>query len=115
MGGELKVVEFPDLPLVPVSILLKAEAAAAFDELTLSGRDKLLTEQGPDDWPNIFRAARFYPAVEYIQANRARTVAMRQMAQLCEKVDAIIVPSSSDAQLILTNLTGHPAVIIPNG
>jgi Asp-tRNA(Asn)/Glu-tRNA(Gln) amidotransferase A subunit family amidase len=115
MGVDLQVVELPDLPLDAISLLLNAEAAAAFDELTLTGRDELLTEQGPDDWPNIFRAARFYPAIEYIQANRARTVAMREMTKLFEKVDILVVPSSSDAQLILTNLTGHPAVIVPNG
>ena len=115
MGVELRVVELPDLPLDAISLLLNAEAAAAFDDLTMTGRDELLTEQGPDDWPNIFRAARFYPAVEYIQANRGRTVAMRQMAKLFETVDIIVVPSSSDAQLMLTNLTGHPAVIVPNG
>jgi Asp-tRNA(Asn)/Glu-tRNA(Gln) amidotransferase A subunit family amidase len=115
MGIDLQAVELPDLPLEAISLLLNAEAAAAFDDLTLTGRDDLLTEQGPDDWPNIFRAARFYPAVEYIQANRARTMAIRQMATLFEKVDIIVVPSSSDAQLILTNLTGHPAVIVPNG
>ena len=57
--------------------LLTAEAAAAFDELTMTGRDRLLTEQGIEDWPNDFRIARFYPAVEYIQANRARTLAVR--------------------------------------
>jgi Asp-tRNA(Asn)/Glu-tRNA(Gln) amidotransferase A subunit family amidase len=115
MGVDLQAVELPDLPLDAISLLLNAEAAAAFDELTLTGRDELLTEQGPDDWPNIFRAARFYPAVEYIQANRARTLAMRQMTKLFERVDILVVPSSSDAQLILTNLTGHPAVIVPNG
>jgi Asp-tRNA(Asn)/Glu-tRNA(Gln) amidotransferase A subunit family amidase len=115
MGVDLQVVRLPDLPLDAISLLLNAEAAAAFDDLTLTGRDELLTEQGPDDWPNLFRAARFYPAVEYIQANRARTVAMQQMAKLFEQVDIIVVPSSSDAQLILTNLTGHPAVIVPNG
>jgi Asp-tRNA(Asn)/Glu-tRNA(Gln) amidotransferase A subunit family amidase len=115
MGVDLQVVELPDLPLDAISLLLNAEAAAAFDELTLTGRDELLTEQGADDWPNIFRAARFYPAIEYIQANRARTVAMREMAKLFEKLDILVVPSSSDAQLILSNLTGHPAVIVPNG
>jgi Asp-tRNA(Asn)/Glu-tRNA(Gln) amidotransferase A subunit family amidase len=98
-----------------IALLLNAEAAAAFDELTLTGRDQFLTEQGPDDWPNIFRAARFYPAVEYIQANRARTLAMRRMAELFTDVDIIVVPSNADSQLILTNLTGHPAVIVPNG
>src|SRR5208283_4605871 len=115
MGVELHEIELPDLPLDAIALLLNAEAAAAFDDLTLSGRDELLTEQGPDDWPNVFRAARFYPAVEYIQANRARTLAMRQMAKLFENVDIIVIPSSSESQLILTNLTGHPAVIVPNG
>jgi Asp-tRNA(Asn)/Glu-tRNA(Gln) amidotransferase A subunit family amidase len=115
MGFDLQEVELPDLPLDAISLLLNAEAAAAFDDLTRSGRDQLLTEQGPDDWPNIFRAARFYPAVEYIQANRARTLAMRRMAQLFEEVDIIVAPSNSDSQLMITNLTGHPAVILPNG
>jgi len=115
MGVDLRAVELPDLPLEAIAFLLNAEAAAAFDDLTLTGRDNLLTEQGPDDWPNIFRAARFYPAVEYIQANRARTLAMRRMAELFEEVDIIVAPSFSDAQLTLTNLTGHPAVIVPNG
>lgn len=112
---DLLAVEMPDLPLDAIAFLLNAEAAAAFDDLTLTGRDDLLTEQGPDDWPNIFRVARFYPAVEYIQANRARTLAMRRMAKLFEEVDIIIAPSFSDAQLTLTNLTGHPSVIVPNG
>ncbi len=115
MGVELHEVVLPDLPLDAMALLLNAEAAAAFDELTLTGRDQLLTEQGSDDWPNIFRAARFYPAVEYIQANRARTLAMRRMAELLTGLDIIVVPSRSDSQLILTNLTGHPAVIVPNG
>jgi Asp-tRNA(Asn)/Glu-tRNA(Gln) amidotransferase A subunit family amidase len=94
--------------------LLTAEAAAAFDDLTMTGRDKLLTEQGPEDWPNAFRAARFYPAVEYIQANRTRTLAVQQVSALFEKVDVIVTPST-DTQLIATNLTGHPAIILPNG
>jgi Asp-tRNA(Asn)/Glu-tRNA(Gln) amidotransferase A subunit family amidase len=115
IGVDLRAVEMPDLPLDAIALLLNAEAAAAFDDLTLTGRDDLLTEQGPDDWPNIFRVARFYPAVEYIQANRARTLAMRRMAKLFEEVDIIIAPSFSDAQLTLTNLTGHPSVIVPNG
>jgi Asp-tRNA(Asn)/Glu-tRNA(Gln) amidotransferase A subunit family amidase len=94
--------------------LLTAEAAAAFDELTMTGRDSLLTEQGIEDWPNAFRTARFYPAVEYIQANRARTLAIRQMSALFDKVDIIVTPST-DTQLTATNLTGHPALILPNG
>jgi len=114
MGVSLIPVELPKLPWDAMVPLLTAEAAAAFDDLTMSGRDRLLTEQGPEDWPNDFRIARFYPAVEYIQANRARTLGVRQLAKLFEKVDIIVTPST-DAQLIATNLTGNPAVIMPNG
>jgi len=80
----------------------------------MSGRDKLLTEQGPEDWPNAFRTARFYPAVEYIQANRARTLAIRGFAKLFEQVDVVVAPTGGE-QLVATNLTGHPALILPNG
>ena len=114
MGINPIPVELPKLPYGAMVGLLGAEAAAAFDDLTLSGRDRLLTEQGPDDWPNQFRTARFYPAVEYIQANRARSLAVQQVSALFEKVD-IIVASSGGAQLLATNLTGHPALIVPNG
>ncbi len=114
MGVNLIPVELPKLPWEAMVPLLTAEAAAAFDDLTMSGRDKLLTEQGPEDWPNYFRNARFYPAVEYIQANRARTLGVRQFAKLFEKVDVIVTPST-EQQLIATNLTGNPAVILPNG
>jgi Asp-tRNA(Asn)/Glu-tRNA(Gln) amidotransferase A subunit family amidase len=114
MGVNLIPVDLPKLPWEAMVPLLTAEAAAAFDDLTISGRDKLLTEQGPEDWPNDFRVARFYPAVEYIQANRARTLAVRGFAKLFEQVDVIVTPST-DAQLIATNLTGNPAVIVPNG
>jgi Asp-tRNA(Asn)/Glu-tRNA(Gln) amidotransferase A subunit family amidase len=107
-------VELPQLPWDAMAQLLTAEAAAAFDDLTMSGRDRLLTEQGPEDWPNDFRVARFYPAVEYVQANRARTLAIRQFDELFKTVDVIVTPST-DAQLIATNLTGNPAVIVPNG
>lgn len=114
MGVTLVPVELPKLPWDAMVPLLTAEAAAAFDDLTMTGRDRLLTEQGPEDWPNDFRVARLYPAVEYIQANRARTLAVRQMAALFEQVDVIVTPST-DAQLIATNLSGNPAVILPNG
>jgi Asp-tRNA(Asn)/Glu-tRNA(Gln) amidotransferase A subunit family amidase len=114
MGVTLEPVELPDFPVDSIAQLLNAEAAAAFDDLTLSGKDSLLTEQSSEDWPNLFRVSRFYPAVDYIQANRARTLLMRGMAELFSKVDVIVVPSSSAAQLTITNLTGHPAVIIPN-
>lgn len=114
MGVILIPVELPKLPWDAMTSLLTAEAAAAFDDLTISGRDNLLTEQGTEDWPNDFRVARFYPAVEYIQANRARTLAIRQVSELFGQVDIIVTPST-DAQLIATNLTGHPALILPNG
>jgi Asp-tRNA(Asn)/Glu-tRNA(Gln) amidotransferase A subunit family amidase len=114
MGVALIPVELPKLPYDAMTPLLTAEAAAAFDDLTMSGRDRLLTEQGAGDWPNAFRIARFYPAVEYIQANRARTLAIHQISALFEQVDMIVTPTFGD-QLVATNLTGHPALILPNG
>lgn len=115
MGVNLIAVELPKNvhygAMVP---LLGAEAAAAFDDLTVSGRDKLLTAQGPEDWPNQFRVARFYPAVEYIQANRARTLAIQKVSALFGQVDVIVTPTNG-LQLVATNLTGHPAIILPNG
>jgi Asp-tRNA(Asn)/Glu-tRNA(Gln) amidotransferase A subunit family amidase len=114
MGVALIPVELPKLPYGAMSPLLSAEAAAAFDELTRSGRDGLLTAQGPEDWPNAFRVARFYPAVEYIQANRARTLAVEQVSALFNEVDIIVTPTTG-MQLVATNLTGHPALIVPNG
>jgi len=97
-----------------ITPLLAAEAAAAFDDLTLSGRDALLTGQEAFDWPNTFRKARFYSAVDYIQAQRARTLAIEAMAKVFTDVDVIVTPSGG-AQLSGTNLTGHPAIIVPNG
>jgi Asp-tRNA(Asn)/Glu-tRNA(Gln) amidotransferase A subunit family amidase len=114
MGVTLTPVELPKLPYDAMAPLLTAEAAAAFDDLTMTGRDRLLTEQGAEDWPNTFRIARLYPAVEYIQANRARTLAIQQISALFEQMDIIVTPST-DTQLVATNLTGHPALIVPNG
>ncbi|MGC8550251.1 MAG: amidase [Acidobacteriaceae bacterium] len=114
MGVTLKPVELPRLPFDAMTPLLNAEAAAAFSHLTLSGRDKLLVDQSPDAWPNIFRVARLYPAVEYIQANRAREMAVRASARLFEEVDIVVAPTGGE-QLLMTNLTGNPAAIIPNG
>ena len=114
MGVNLIPVELPRLPYGAMTPMLEAEAAAAFDDLTRSGRDKLLTGQNADDWPNIFRIARFYPAVEYIQAARARSLAVQQVSALFEQVDIIVTPSGGQ-QLVATNLTGHPALIVPNG
>jgi Asp-tRNA(Asn)/Glu-tRNA(Gln) amidotransferase A subunit family amidase len=114
MGVNLIPVELPKFPYDAMTPLLEAEAAAAFDELTRTGRDKLLTDQGPEDWPNTFRTARFIPAVEYIQANRARLLAMEGVAKALEGFDVIVAPTNSQ-QLVVTNLTGNPALILPNG
>ncbi len=115
MGLNLIAVELPKLPFDAMRPILDAEAAAAFDELTRSGRDKLLTAQGPNDWPNSFRVSRLIPAVEYVNGNRARMLAMQQMAELFRRVDVIVAPTFGSEQLLVTNLTGHPAVILPNG
>jgi Asp-tRNA(Asn)/Glu-tRNA(Gln) amidotransferase A subunit family amidase len=114
MGVNLVPVEMPKFPYDAVVAMLESEAAAAFDELTRTGRDKLLTQQGPDDWPNTFRAARFFPAVEYIQASRARRLAMDAVGKVFSEFDVIVTPTFSQ-QLVITNLTGHPALILPNG
>jgi Asp-tRNA(Asn)/Glu-tRNA(Gln) amidotransferase A subunit family amidase len=114
MGINLIPVELPKYPYQAMRTILLAEAAAAFDDLTRSGRDKLLTQQSKDDWPNTFRSARFIPAVEYIQANRARMMAIDSLAKMFEQVDVIVAPTFA-TQLVVTNLTGHPAVILPNG
>ena len=114
MGVNLIPVKLPDLPYGSISKVLSVEAAAAFDELTRSGRDKLLTAQAPYDWPNTFRIARMYSGVDYVQAMRARSVLIEKMADLFRTVDMIVTPSGGP-QLTATNLSGHPAVILPNG
>jgi len=114
MGVTLTEVEMPKFPFGSITAVLQAEGAAAFDDLTRSGRDKLLTGQNAGDWPNTFRVARFYSAVDYVQAMRARTVAIAAMDGLFKTVDVIVTPSQG-VQLTATNLTGQPAVIVPNG
>jgi Asp-tRNA(Asn)/Glu-tRNA(Gln) amidotransferase A subunit family amidase len=108
-------VELPTFDFDPMFLILVAEGAAAFDEMTRSGKDAQLVQQEKDDWANTFRSARFIPAVEYINANRARTLLMRQWAELMRTVDVIVVPTNGTSQLFATNLTGHPAVILPHG
>ncbi len=115
LGADLIPLEVPEAGYDAMRIILSAEAAAAFDELTRSGRDRLLVRQEESAWPNTFRAARFIPAVDYINANRVRTLAMRKWKELFDRVDVIVTPTSGSAQLTATNLTGHPAVILPNG
>jgi Asp-tRNA(Asn)/Glu-tRNA(Gln) amidotransferase A subunit family amidase len=114
-GVTLLPVELPDMPYGAMRLVLTAEGAAAFDELTRSGRDRELVQQTPRDWANTFRTARFIPAVDYVNANRARTLAMQKWHALFETVDVIVTPTNVGSQLTATNLTGHPAVILPSG
>ena len=104
-----------DVPVSSLSFVLTAEAAAAFDALTLSDRDELLVRQIRWAWPNVFRASRFIPAVEYIQANRARYLLVQQMSRVMQEIDVYVAPSFGGDNLLLTNLTGHPCVVVPNG
>lgn len=115
LGANLIPISLPDYPVEALSFILNAEAAAAFDELTRSNRDDLLERQVKDAWPNVFRQARLIPAVEYIQANRVRTLIMQAMARLMAGIDVYVAPSYGANNLLLTNLTGHPAVVVPNG
>jgi Asp-tRNA(Asn)/Glu-tRNA(Gln) amidotransferase A subunit family amidase len=115
IGVTLIEVTLPDFPSNALSFILSAEAAAAFDELTRSNRDDELVRQVRNAWPNVFRAARFIPAVEYINANRARGVLIDRMHESLKGVDVVITPSFGGPQLQMTNLTGHPALVMPNG
>jgi Asp-tRNA(Asn)/Glu-tRNA(Gln) amidotransferase A subunit family amidase len=113
LGADLIPIELPAYPVDALAFILSAEAAAAFDELTRSGRDDLMTRQVRDAWPNVFRASRFIPAVEYLQANRLRYRIIQDMQKL--DVDVYVAPSFGGDNLLLTNLTGHPCVVLPNG
>jgi len=115
LGIALIPIELPDYPIDAMNFILNAEAAAAFDELTRSNQDDLLVRQIKNAWPNVFRQSRLIPAVEYIQANRVRTLVMGEMARLMNEVDVFVTPSYGGNVLLLTNLTGHPAVVVPNG
>ncbi|KAA9331632.1 amidase [Hymenobacter busanensis] len=114
LGIELVPLELPPLPANDITYLLTAEGAAAFDDLTRSGRDQQMVKQDRNAWPNIFRSSRFIPAVEYIQAQRYRTLLIDDMAKRLQGLDGYLAPSFS-RNLVLTNLTGHPAVAVPNG
>ncbi|MBU1100426.1 MAG: amidase [Bacteroidetes bacterium] len=115
LGVELVPIELPDLPVEAISFILSAEAAAAFDELTRSNEDDLMVRQIKNAWPNVFRSSRFIPAVEYIQANRLRYAVIQEMKKIFDKVDLYVVPSFGGNNNLLTNLTGHPCVVLPNG
>jgi len=118
MGVQLIPVIFPDSAVYTfdmVGIIIGAESAAAFDQLTVSGLDDQLTRQNKNDWPNSFRTSRLIPAVEYINANRHRYLLMQKMNSFFETVDLVITPTFAGSQLAITNLTGHPALCMPTG
>jgi Asp-tRNA(Asn)/Glu-tRNA(Gln) amidotransferase A subunit family amidase len=115
LGFKLVPIELPKFPYEALTLILFAEAAAAFDELTRSNRDDLLARQVKEAWPNVFRRSRLIPAVEYVQANRVRTLAMQAMQQVMQNIDVYVAPALDEADLTRTNLTGHPAVVVPNG
>jgi Asp-tRNA(Asn)/Glu-tRNA(Gln) amidotransferase A subunit family amidase len=115
MGVDMVAIEEPDSPINPLILILNAESAASFDELTRTNQDDQLVQQDPDDWANIFRSARFIPAVEYIQANRIRSMLIEEMDEIMKQVDVIVTPPFKGNNLLLTNLTGHPCVVLPNG
>jgi Asp-tRNA(Asn)/Glu-tRNA(Gln) amidotransferase A subunit family amidase len=104
-----------DLPLAALRIILSAEAAAAFDDLTRSNQDDRMVRQVRGAWPNSFRTSRFIPAVEYINANRVRTVLMRRFDEVMRQVDVFVTPSFGGNVLLGTNLTGHPTLVMPSG
>ncbi len=115
MGFRLREVKLPDLPVGDMLFILESEAAAAFNDLTLSNRDDLMVRQAAQAWPNVFRAAQLVPAVEYIQANRARTLLMEAYRKAVEEVDVYVHPTYGGGTLLITNLTGQPSVVVRNG
>ena len=119
MGIELIPINFPDSGVYQfnmMDVIIGAECAAQFDEMTRLGIDDALTRQTKNDWPNQFRTSRFIPAVEYINAQRHRTLLMEKVNEIVAQYDAIICPSRGGGnQSAITNLTGHPVVCVPTG
>ncbi len=117
-GIEVQPMYLPDTDVYKfdiIGLVIGAEAAAAFDEFTRVGLDDQMTRQTRNDWPNYFRVSRMIPAVEYVNANRHRSVLMQKMNQAMQEYDVIITPSFGNRQLAITNLTGHPALCMPIG
>jgi Asp-tRNA(Asn)/Glu-tRNA(Gln) amidotransferase A subunit family amidase len=113
-GATLVPISLPTIPAGAIYAVLNAEAGAMFDELTRSGDINQLTDKGPNSRANQLRAARFIPAVEYIRAQRVRTLLLQQINALFDDIDVFLAPSSSES-VTMTNLTGHPAVVLPAG
>ena len=115
LGMSLVEVSLPDWPYGSMNTILFAEAAAAFEELTLSGGLDQLKMQVPDAWPNTFRQSWFLSAVDYVQADRLRRKVAQEMARILSTVDVLLVPSLRDEILTITNFTGHPSLTLPAG
>jgi len=115
VGMELVAVNLPDWPYDSLNLILFAEGAAAFEELTLSGGLRELHEQTYDAWPNIFRQARFLSAVDFVQTDRFRRKVCEEMARVFNKVDLLLAPSLRDEILTITNNTGHPSLTMRAG
>ncbi len=113
-GAKLDEATLPETDAQQMIVLLESEAAAAFDDITRDGRVTQLRAQDRGDWPNSFRRSRLIPAVEYIRAQRARTILQQQMDEFMKNWDVLVTPTGS-ATLTITNLTGHPQVAVPCG
>lgn len=114
LGAELIPVDYPKLPVNEMTFILQAEAGAAFQELVISHKADQLARQDDNAWPNMYRSAQFISAVEYIQANRARTMLIQNWYKTLKGLDLYMAPSFGE-NLVLTNLTGNPCVVLPNG
>jgi Asp-tRNA(Asn)/Glu-tRNA(Gln) amidotransferase A subunit family amidase len=108
-------VHLPDWPYDSLDLILFAEAAAAFEDLTLSGGLRQLRAQVPDAWPNLFRQARFLSAVDFVQADRMRRKVAQEMARIFTEIDLLLVPSLRDEMLTISNFTGHPSLTLRAG
>jgi Asp-tRNA(Asn)/Glu-tRNA(Gln) amidotransferase A subunit family amidase len=115
LGMNLTEVTIPNLPYDSMNVILFAEAAAAFEELTLSGKAAELKSQVVDAWPNLFRQARFLSAVDFVQADRLRRKVANEMDRVMSQVDLLIVPSLRDEMMVISNFTGHPSLTLRAG
>ena len=115
LGMATTPVTLPDWPYSSLMPVLFSEAAAAFEEITLSGADDTLKVQVPDAWPNLFRQSRFLSAVDFVQADRLRRRVALEMARIFTEVDVLLVPSLRDEMLTISNFTGHPSLTLRAG
>jgi Asp-tRNA(Asn)/Glu-tRNA(Gln) amidotransferase A subunit family amidase len=115
LGVELHDVQLPSHPREPLMLILHAEASASFEPWVRDGRAEGLVQQEDWNWPNQFRAARLVPAVEYLEANRARWLLAREMERILSRFDAVVAPPWAGDALMFSNFSGHPCVVLPDG